>query len=100
MRPLPFRRRVRILVEDGRPARRDVEGWGSMSVPKPPLARRAPERRERFGIVWPDEYAWLRDPAYPDVKEPEIRAYVEAEMPITRPSWRRTATSWSACTPS
>src|SRR4051794_21192648 len=79
MRPLPFRRRVRILVEDGRPARRDLEGWGSMSLPKPPLARRAPERRERFGIVWTDEYAWLRDPAYPDVKEPEIRAYVEAE---------------------
>ena len=50
-----------------------------MSLPKPPLARRAPERRERFGIVWTDEYAWLRDPAYPDVKEPEIRAYVEAE---------------------
>ena len=50
-----------------------------MSLPKPPLARRAPERRERFGIVWSDEYAWLRDPAYPEVKEPEIRAYVEAE---------------------
>lgn len=50
-----------------------------MTLPQPPVARRAPERRERFGIVWTDDYAWLRDPAYPEVRDPEIRAHIEAE---------------------
>jgi oligopeptidase B len=50
-----------------------------MSLPEPPRPRRSPERRERFGIVWSDEYAWMRDPGYPEVRDPEIRAHLEAE---------------------
>ena len=50
-----------------------------MNPPHPPVARREPERRERFGIGWTDDYAWLRDPAYPEVRDPTIRAYLEAE---------------------
>lgn len=50
-----------------------------MSERTPPLAPRRPVRLERFGVVWTDEHAWLRDPAYPEVKDPEIRAYLEAE---------------------
>jgi oligopeptidase B len=50
-----------------------------MNPPHPPVARREPERRERYGIVWSDEYAWLRDPAYPEVRDPTIRSYLEAE---------------------
>lgn len=50
-----------------------------MVLPAPPVARRLPERRERFGIVWTDEYAWLRDPGYPEVTDPEIRAHLAAE---------------------
>jgi oligopeptidase B len=45
----------------------------------PPRARIEPTRRERFGRSWTDDYAWLRDPAYPEVADPEILAYLEAE---------------------
>ncbi|MEK0086138.1 S9 family peptidase [Benzoatithermus flavus] len=45
----------------------------------PPTAPRRPTILERFGIAWTDEYAWLRDPSYPEVKDPAIRGYLEAE---------------------
>jgi oligopeptidase B len=52
----------------------------SVSLPESaPVAKRVPERQERFGIVWDDDYAWLRDPGYPEVKDPEILAHLEAE---------------------
>ena len=50
-----------------------------MSLPEPPVAPRRPTRRERFGILWTDDYAWLRDPDYPQVTDPDIRAYLDAE---------------------
>jgi oligopeptidase B len=50
-----------------------------MSELAPPLAPRRPTTFERFGTAWTDEYAWLRDPSYPDVKDPAIRGYLEAE---------------------
>ena len=46
---------------------------------QPPVAKRLPVTLERHGIVWVDPYAWLRDPGYPKVEDPEIRAYLEAE---------------------
>ena len=45
----------------------------------PPMAPSRPIFHERFGTNWTDAYAWLRDPAYPEVTDPEIRAYLEAE---------------------
>ena len=50
-----------------------------MSLPAPPTAPRRPVTIERFGVGWTDEYAWLRDPAYPEVNDPAIRRYLEAE---------------------
>lgn len=50
-----------------------------MSLPEPPLARREPKRLERFGQAWSDDWAWLRDPAYPTVERPDILAYLNAE---------------------
>ena len=44
-----------------------------------PRATRRPLRHERFGIGWDDDYAWLRDPAYPEVRDPAIRAHLDAE---------------------
>ena len=38
-----------------------------MSSPPPPTAARRPTTLERFGVTWSDDYAWLRDPAYPEV---------------------------------
>ena len=50
-----------------------------MSRPALPAAPRRPLTLERFGISWTDDYAWLRDPAYPEVVDPAIRGYLEAE---------------------
>jgi oligopeptidase B len=45
----------------------------------PPTAPRRPTTFERFGVAWVDDYAWLRDPSYPEVVDPAIRGYLEAE---------------------
>jgi len=45
----------------------------------PPIARRKPHRFTRHGIAVEDPYHWLRDPGYPDVDDPEILRYLEAE---------------------
>jgi oligopeptidase B len=50
-----------------------------MDRPVPPVAKRVSLRHERFGRSWVDDYAWLRDPAYPKVEDPEILAYLDAE---------------------
>jgi oligopeptidase B len=50
-----------------------------MTDAAPPRAAQHPIVNERHGVSWPDPYAWLRDPAYPEVQDPEIRAYLEAE---------------------
>ena len=50
-----------------------------MPTETPPRAEPRPRRHERFGLSWTDEFAWLRDPAYPDVTDPAIRGYLEAE---------------------
>ncbi len=45
----------------------------------PPQAERRPHRIEHHGRVIEDPYFWLRDPGYPDVKDGDIIAYLEAE---------------------
>ncbi len=45
----------------------------------PPLAPRRKHSVTHHGITIEDPYAWLRDPNYPKVENPEILAYLEAE---------------------
>lgn len=45
----------------------------------PPTAPRKPHRFTRHGISIDDPYHWLRDPDYPEVNDPEILGYLEAE---------------------
>ncbi|MCU6454674.1 S9 family peptidase [Sphingomonas sp. A2-49] len=45
----------------------------------PPVADRRPHRFTAHGIAIEDPYAWLKDPAYPDVSQPDVLAYLEAE---------------------
>lgn len=47
--------------------------------PGPPPARREPITHTRFGVRWTDDYAWLRDPGWPDVRDPEILDHLRAE---------------------
>jgi len=50
-----------------------------MSIATPPVAARKPHVETRHGTMLEDDYAWLRDPGYPEVKDPEILAHLEAE---------------------
>jgi oligopeptidase B len=48
-------------------------------LPAPPLAKRVPHAFTHHGITVEDPYAWLRDPGYPDVKDADVLAYLNAE---------------------
>ncbi len=56
-----------------------------MDRPVPPVAKRVPLQHERFGLTWADDYAWLRDPAYPKVEDPEILGYLRGRERLFRP---------------
>ncbi len=45
----------------------------------PPVAQRRPHRFTLHGHTVEDAYAWLKDPDYPDVHDPDILGYLEAE---------------------
>ena len=47
--------------------------------PAPPRAERKPLSATWHGETLSDDYAWLRDPAYPQVSEAAILAHLEAE---------------------
>lgn len=46
---------------------------------RPPIAAKKPHTYSHHNIVVTDDYAWLRDPGYPEVKDPEILAHLKAE---------------------
>ena len=50
-----------------------------MTITTPPLAAKRPQPYTRHGVTVQDDYAWLRDPGYPKVDNPEIIAHLEAE---------------------
>jgi len=45
----------------------------------PPVAARKPSSATHHGITVEDQYAWLRDPGYPEVKDAEVLAHLAAE---------------------
>ena len=45
----------------------------------PPVAATRPHRFTAHGVTIDDPWAWLKDPNYPEVADPEILAYLEAE---------------------
>lgn len=52
---------------------------GEAPLGAPPVAARRPHRAVHHGRVLDDSYAWLRDPGYPDVTDPDVLAYLQAE---------------------
>jgi oligopeptidase B len=46
---------------------------------RPPVAARVPHHYTRHGITVEDPYAWLKDPAYPDVTDQRVLDYLTAE---------------------
>lgn len=45
----------------------------------PPSAAQRPHQTIHHGRTLDDPWAWLRDPAYPDVSDPDVLAYLTAE---------------------
>jgi len=45
----------------------------------PPRAAKKPFSSTHHGIALADDYAWLRDPGYPEVTDKEVLAHLEAE---------------------
>jgi len=46
---------------------------------RPPVAAKKPHHVTHHNIVVTDDYAWLRDPGYPEVKDAEVLAHLKAE---------------------
>ncbi len=47
--------------------------------PKPPVAEQRPHSFSAHGHTVHDPYAWLKDPGYPAVTDPDVLGYLEAE---------------------
>jgi oligopeptidase B len=50
-----------------------------MDLPPPPVAATRPHSFTAHGETIEDPWAWLKDPGYPDVADPDVLAYLEAE---------------------
>ncbi|RQW45244.1 S9 family peptidase [Novosphingobium sp. LASN5T] len=50
-----------------------------MSIATPPVAAKKPQSITHHGITVTDDYAWLRDPGYPEVTDKAVLAHLEAE---------------------
>ena len=49
------------------------------SIIAPPVAAKKPHSFTHHGVTVSDDYAWLRDPGYPEVTDKEVLAHLEAE---------------------
>jgi oligopeptidase B len=50
-----------------------------MSIATPPVAAKIPHSFSHHGLTVSDDYAWLRDPGYPEVTDKSVLAHLEAE---------------------
>jgi oligopeptidase B len=50
-----------------------------MSIATPPVAAKIPHSFSHHGLTVSDDYAWLRDPGYPEVTDKAVLAHLEAE---------------------
>ncbi len=51
----------------------------TQTVSGPPQAAKRPHTATHHGIAVSDDYAWLRDPGYPEVTDTQVLAHLEAE---------------------
>jgi len=50
-----------------------------VEFPAPPSAEQRPFSYERHGVMIEDPWHWIRDPKYPEVTDPDVLAYLNAE---------------------
>ena len=51
---------------------------------KPPVAKKSRHSFSHHGKTVHDDYAWLKDPDYPQVEDPEILDYLNQENKFTK----------------
>ena len=58
-----------------------VAGCGEVksALPDPPVAQQRPHSYTVHGVTVEDPYHWLKDQSYPEVDDPDVLAYLEAE---------------------
>jgi oligopeptidase B len=56
-----------------------VMASSTQTLPGPPQAAKKPHVSHHHGIEVADDYAWLRDPRYPEVTDKEVLTHLEAE---------------------
>ncbi len=49
------------------------------NLAQPPVAAKRPHTTTHHGVAITDDYAWLRDAGYPEVKDAQVLAHLEAE---------------------
>jgi len=47
-----------------------------MSIATPPVAAKIPHSFSHHGLTVSDDYAWLRDPSYPEVTDKTVLAHL------------------------
>ena len=50
-----------------------------MTLPPPPVADRRPHSVTHHGVTITDDWAWIRDPGYPEVSDEDVLSYLKAE---------------------
>ena len=56
-----------------------MRAMANTTSPAPPVAEKKRSIASYHGIALEDDYAWLRDPAYPEITDKAILAHLEAE---------------------
>ena len=56
-----------------------MRGMTDTTPAAPPVAAKKPHAFTHHGVTIEDPYNWLRDPGYPEVKDAEVLAHLEAE---------------------
>lgn len=56
-----------------------MRGMTETTPAAPPVAAKKPHSFTHHGVTIEDPYNWLRDPGYPEVKDAEVLAHLEAE---------------------
>ena len=56
-----------------------MQAMTDTATPVAPVAAKKPHSFTHHGVTVSDDYAWLRDPGYPEVTDKQVLAHLDAE---------------------
>ena len=68
-----------------------------MTELSPPIAARKPHQSTHHGVTIDDDWAWIRDPGYPEVTDEAVLDYLKAENAYFEAAMAPHSTSSRAC---